>query len=103
MTTAAEVETQWKQHLAHGGAYGPPGGKLHGLVNLLIVGPAMMPIELPAKTVYCGADGTGYELSGFTPALKHELAEWVRANTSPDAAERAPTTKMQKLTRDPKG
>lgn len=102
MTTAEEVEAQWTQHLSHGGAYGPPGGKLHALVNLLLVGPLVVPIELPAKTVYAGAEGTGYQLEGFSPALKRELSEWVRANTATDAAEKAPTTKMLKLTREPK-
>lgn len=102
MTSAEEVEAQWTQHLSHGGAYGPPGGRAQALVSLLLVGPAAVPFELPAKTVYVGADGTGYELTGYNAALKQELAEWVRVNTAPDAAEKAPTTKMPKLTRTPK-
>ena len=99
LETAAAVEAQWTQHLSHGGAYGPPGGRRDALVSLMIVGPAQMPFELPGKTVYCGADGTGYEITGFNAALKRELAEWVKANTAEDAAERAPTTKMMKLSR----
>ena len=99
MPSAEEVEAQWKQHLTHGGAYGPPGGRAHAMVTLLLVGPAAVPFELSAKTVYCGAEGTGYEITGFNAALKQELAAWVRVNTEPDAAEKAPTTKMVKLTR----
>lgn len=102
LKTAAEVEAHWKQHLAHGGAFGPPGGRALALVTLMLVGPAAMPFELPAKTVYCGADGTGYEISGFGATLKNELAAWVKANAAPDAHEHAPTTKMVKLTRDKK-
>jgi hypothetical protein len=99
MKTAAEVEAQWSKHLKHGGAYGPPGGRADALVTLMIVGPAAMPVELPAKTVYVGADGTGYEITGFNAALRSELHAWMKANIAEDAAEHAPTTKMPKLTR----
>jgi hypothetical protein len=99
MKTAAEITAQWKQHLSHGGAYGPPGGRAEALVTLMLVGPAAMPFELPAKTVYVGAEGTGYEITGFNPPLKSELHAWMKANIAEDAAEHAPTTKMPKLTR----
>lgn len=102
METAAEVEAQWKQHLAHGGAYGPPGGRAHSLVTLMLVGPLAMPFELPAKCVYAGPEGSGYEITGYNAALKNELAAWVKANSMPNAHEHAPTTKMPKLTREKK-
>ena len=102
LETPADVTAHWTKHLAHGGAFGPPGGRTNALVTLMIVGPAQMPFELPAKTVYCGAEGTGYEITGFNAALKKEVADWVKANTREDAAEHAPTTKMMKLTRDTK-
>lgn len=102
MRTAEEVTQQWRQHLQHGGAFGPPGGRAHSLVTLMLVGPLAMPFELPAKTVYCGAEGTGYEITGFGATLKKELAAWVKANASPDATDHAPTTKMPKLTREKK-
>jgi hypothetical protein len=99
LKTGDEVEAQWTQHLKHGGAYGPPGGRADALVTLMIVAPAAMPFELPAKTVYVGADGTGYEITGFTPALRSELHAWMKANRAEDAAEHAPTTKMPKISR----
>jgi hypothetical protein len=100
MKTADDVTQQWAKHLSHGGAYGPPGGgRLNANVTLMLVGPAAMPFMLPAKTVYAGDDGTGYEITGFGPALKKELASWVKANAAPDADDHAPTTKMMKLTR----
>jgi hypothetical protein len=101
MKTPAEVEAQWK-HLAHGGAYGPPGGRAHSLVTLMLVGPLAMPFELPAKCVYAGPDGSGYEITGFNATLKNELAAWVKANAAPDALDHASTTKMPKLTREKK-
>jgi hypothetical protein len=102
MKTGDEVTQQWANHLSHGGAYGPSGGKQDAVVTLMLVGPAAMPFMLPAKTVYVGDDGTGYEITGFGPALKKELAAWVKANASPDADDHAPTTKMMKLTRTKK-
>jgi len=96
--SAEAVQAQW-QHLAHGGALGPPGGKPDTTVSLMIVGPLASPIELPARTVYCGADGTGYELLGFGPELKRRLEAWVAENSAPDAADHARTTKMPTLRR----
>src|SRR6266540_3113345 len=84
MKTADEVTQHWTKHLSHGGAFGPPGGRVHALVTLMLVGPSAMPFELPAKTVYAGADGSGYEITGFRAALKNELASWVKANAAPD-------------------
>ncbi|HUQ03066.1 MAG TPA: hypothetical protein VM261_11275 [Kofleriaceae bacterium] len=102
LKTSADVEAHWNTHLKHGGAYGPPGGRAEALVTLMIVGPAAMPFELPAKTVYVGAEGTGYEITGFNAALKSELFAWMKANIAEDAAEHAPTTKMPKFPRDTK-
>lgn len=99
LSTAAAVEQQWKAHLSYGGAYGPAGGTLRALVSLLVVGPAAQPLELNAKTVHCGAEGTGYELQGFNAALRAQIEAWVAANTAPDAFEKAKTTKMPRLSR----
>src|SRR5689334_15918901 len=90
MKTADEVTHQWTKHLSHGGAFGPAGGRLQSAVTLMLVGPAAMPFMLPATTVYAGDDGTGYEITGFGPALKKELASWVKANAAPDAGDYAP-------------
>jgi hypothetical protein len=102
LKTAAEVSAQWSQHLVHGGALGPPGGRVHALVTRMIVGPAGMSLELPAKTVYAGDEGTGYELTGFDGALKRELAAWVKANEAPDALDHAPTTRIPTIRRGTK-
>ena len=40
------------------------GGTDQEVVSLLIAGPAGVPFEATARTVYCGAEGTGYELVG---------------------------------------
>lgn len=99
LSTAAAVEQHWKAHLSFGGAYGPAGGTQRAVVSLLVVGPAAQPLELTAKTVHCGADGTGYELQGFNAAMRAQIEAWVAANTAEDALDHAKTTRMPRLRR----
>lgn len=101
LPTADAVTRHHKEHLSHGGAFGPPGGKDSAIVSILLAGPAGVPLELPARTVYCGAAGTGYELIGFGAEMKQQLEAWVARNVAPDALDQAPTTRILTLRRLP--
>ena len=89
--SAEAVAQHHKEHLNHGGAMGPPGGQDKEVVSLLIAGPAGIPLELLARTVFCSPVGTGYELLNFGPDLKTQIDAWVADNVAPEAFDAAPT------------